>query len=736
MNISKTSLAAALLAAATAVTGILLPMETSAAESRFTDSSGDHDLANSANWSPTTWGSGDSLIVSTDNFTFPDAGLTLSGTMPQSTYIHFGTLPNKNVTIDFAGKNLNTAVVYLDTMHNWDNRNYYLKAIGGFSGVTRMRNINSQGHIRLYDGTYTIGKGLFLNGWVPQVHVCNGAELVIEEINTDGNVQNGFGMHGDTAQGVFCIDGGKAIIRGRTDASWTRAMWLGGTSNRNAFKVLNGGEWRDDTTMPATTFNNVNVTIKDSGYYETNSCNNVRNTGFFGNATKYEITNSTFRVAQLYTSQYTSSGEFNYELDTYKLTGSTVDFCDSEVTLAFAPGSAIQSSGVVLAHQAQNNTMKFRGDKSRFSAQLFRLGGSNTLSVAGGSFAVSNKLSIVAANGLNGSTLLIRDADAYFGEIAATATATNALIEISGTANVKGNGDFATGGPGSAMRVTDDAVLAIDAHKFSLQADGSELFLGGLASTGAVHFTAANCTATVAGTTNRTILGAGWSRLAPVWFAPGKANNVLVISNATYDCQGPAYREMVSTAEGLQNEARAFTQCPGCRIEFRGSSPEFIVSSTKTSVEAGNAWFSMAFGEMYDSAGNRYTQAYYALDNPVRLRFVLPPSTEIYAQAPIRSDNGIIVLGGNAEFEFDMSEYDWPQGRFTFPLVYNGTGFKGSSGGVTRTYIDVDKLNETNAARMPMDKYGKKAGKFELSADGKTLNFVVKNSGPTILTFR
>ena len=741
MNLTKTSRAAAMLAAATVVTGMLLPTAIFAAESVFTDSRGDHDLANAANWSPSTWTSDDSLTVSSANFTFQDEGLVLSRDMETpSARIFFKTLPNKNVTVDFGGHSLNTKYLRIQEMHNDANRNYYLKATGGFSGLERIYVNDSawtanHGHVRFYDGTYSVKRGVILRDWYAFLYVCSGAELVFEDVNSDGGVK----IDSSASKPEFVIDGGKVVILNHSgsDPRWQRTFWQSHYQNKGVFKILNGGEFRDDSTMPGDTFVNINVTIKDSGYYETNSAYAVRNTGFFGVA-KYEVTNSVFRVAQLYLGQYNSGDStYGYEVSDYNLANSTVDFCDSEETFAFRPGSSRTTAGMVVPSTARNNTIKFRGDRNRFTSKTFILGGSNTVAVTGGRFDVSNSFAFVTAKGGEGSTLILKDVDAYLGAVTASAAATNTTVEISGTANVKGNGDFATGGPGSAMRVTDDAVLAIGAHKFSLQGDGSELLLGGLVSTGAVWFTASGCTATLAATTNRTALGSGWSRLAPVWFAANKANNVLVISNATYDCQGPAFKEMVqNTGDGLNSEARAFTQCPGCRIEFRGSCPEFIVSNTKTSGDSGNAWFSMAFGEMYDATENRYTQAYYPLDNPVRLRFVLPPSTEVYAQAPIRSSNGIVVLGGNAEFEFDMSEFDWPQGRFIYPLVYNGTGFKGSSGGVTRTYIDIDKLNETNAARMPVDKYGNRAGKFALSADGKTLNLVVSNPEATLFYVR
>ena len=710
-----------------------------AAEALFKNTASDGDLANTANWEPSGWASGDTLTVSTANFSWPASGLFLSGDMPQSASLKFGTLPNQNVEVNFAGRKLNAGALYIAQMHNDANKGYYLKATGGFSGVGKLFNKDTRGHIRFYDGVYSISNGLYMYNWDPQIHVCSGAELVFENLVGDGlnsSSATGINLDGNASRGVFAVDGGKVVVKGRNDIRWRRAFWLGNTSSRSSFTVKNGGDYRDDTTAPANSFVHVNFTIKDAGYYETNSCEITRNAGFLGTSTKYEITNSVFRVAQLYCGPYQVSGSYDYEVTNYKMTGSTVDFCNSEETFAFAPGCAKTSAGIVIPATAKNNTFRFRGDANRSTSQTFILGGSNTVAVTGGRFDVSNSFGFVAATAGSGSTLVLKDADIYLKTVTASATASNTVVDVSGSARVKGEGNFATGGPGSAMRVADDAVVDIGANSFSLLGDGSSLFLGGLASTGSVSFVANDCTATIAGTTNVTERGSGWTRVPPLFFTGNKQNNVLIISNATYSCKGPAYKEQIKNSDVLGYEARPFTGCPGCRIEFRGSSPKFVVTSAQESESSGISWFSMAFGEMIDPISNTYTQEPYRLDNPVRLRYVIPPSTAPYAEAPLQSTRTVIVLGGNAEFEFDMSEYDWPQGRAVIPLIYDVKGFTARSGSLVRSYIDVEQLNETNALRMPMNKYGQQAGKFALSADGKTLNLVISNSGATVVTFR
>jgi len=711
-----------------------------ASEALFKNTAGDGDLANTANWDPSSWASDGSLTVSTANFSWPAGGLSLSADMPESASLKFGTLPNQDVEVDFAGRNLNAGALYIAQMHNDANKGHYLKAKGGFSGVGKLFNKDTRGHIRFYDGVYSISNGLYMYNWDPQIHVCSGAELVFENLVGDGlnsSSATGINLDGNASRGVFAVDGGKVVIKGRDDIRWRRAFWLGNTTSRSSFTVKNGGEYRDDTTAPANSFVHVNFTIKDAGYYETNSCEITRNAGFLGTSTKYTVTNSIFRVAQLYCGPYQASGSYDYEVDTYKMAGSTVDFCNSEETFAFAPGCDRTSAGLVIPAAAKNNTFRFRGDANRFTSQTFVLGGSNTVAVTGGRFDVSNSFAFVAAPAGSGSTLVLKDADAYLKTVAAAATSSNTVVDVSGSARVKGAGNFATGGPGSAMRVADDAVVDIGANSFLLQGDGSSLFLGGLASTGAVSFAANDCTVTVAGTTNRTERGSsGWTRVPPVFFAADKRNNVLVISNATYSCNGPAYKEQIQNDDLLGYEARPFTGCPGCRIEFRGSSPKFVVTSAQESESAGISWFSMAFGEMIDPISNRYTQEPYPLDNPVRLRYVIPPSDAPYAEAPLQSTSTVTVLGGNAEFEFDMSEYDWPLGKFTIPLVYDLKGFTAEKDYKKRKYINVEQLNETNASRMPVNKCGVRCGTLALSADGTTLNLVISNKGGMTLIFR
>ena len=422
MNKTTTTRAAAILAAATVATSAI------GAEVRFTDSSGDHDLANATNWSSSPWGAGDTLVISTNSATIPTTGLHLSADMPASGTIKFGEFPNENVMVDFGGHSLNTTNLVFSNMHHDNYRSKHLLASGGFSGVNNLLlNEGHKGHVRFTNGTFRVKNSLGMGKWFPYVHVLAEAELVIENVIAD----MGVGMIG-AQKGEFRVSGGKFVIQKRESEWWRRSYWNGESS---PFTVEKGGEYRDDSRVPANSYRGVAFTIRDAGYYETNSAVSVRNTGFFG-TDKYEITNSVFRVAQLYCGQYQDSGSYANDVS-YFLWGSTVDFCNSEETFAFAPGTSRTTAGVIVPPSAANNTIKFRGGKNRFTSQTFVLGGSNTVAVTGGKFDVSNSFSFVTAQAGSGSRLIMKDVDAYLGSLSVAADATDALVEIAGDASVE-----------------------------------------------------------------------------------------------------------------------------------------------------------------------------------------------------------------------------------------------------------------------------------------------------------
>ncbi len=425
MNISKTSRTAAMLAAATVATSAI------GAEVRFTDSSGDHDLANAANWSSSPWGAGDTLVISTNSATIPTTGLHLSADMPASGTIKFGAFPNENVMVEFGGHSLNTTNLVFSKMHDDNNRSKHLLASGGFSGIKNLLlNEDHRGHVRFTNGTFRVKNSLRMGKWYPYVHVLAEAELVIENVIADNSV----GMS-EAAIGEFRVSGGKFVVRDREINPWRRSSWDSPSSYRSSFTVEKGGEYRDDSRCPENIYlGGTDFTIRDAGYYETNSAFIVRNT-CFSERGDFEITNSVFRVAQLYLGKYQISDAYANEVDS-NLSNRTVVFCDSEETFAFAPNSGKTAAGVILPPTAKNNTIKFRGEKNRFTSQTFVLGGSNTVAVTGGKFDVSNSFSFVTAQAGSGSRLIMKDVDAYLGSLSVAADATDALVEIADGASV------------------------------------------------------------------------------------------------------------------------------------------------------------------------------------------------------------------------------------------------------------------------------------------------------------
>lgn len=219
------------------------------------------------------------------------------------------------------------------------------------------------------------------------------------------------------------------------------------------------------------------------------------------------------------------------------------------------------------------------------------------------------------------------------------------------------------------------------------------------------------------------------AKYSPVVF-PAGSDNVMIISNGVFESAMVFMSGILNTSGSPGNDAVPFTGCPNSRIEFRGENPKFLVTSNRRWSTDSGLYYSLALGEMIDRSGatpTRTTDAY-PLDNPLRIRFCLP--ADGYAEAPIQVTSGAVVLGGNAEFEFDVTDFKWPQRTKKIPLVYNAAKFRGYA---DQLYVNVDQLNETNKSRFPSGPNGRTA-RFELSTDGTTLNLVIPgNSGLTLI---
>ena len=109
----------------------------------------------------------------------------------------------------------------------------------------------------------------------------------------------------------------------------------------------------------------------------------------------------------------------------------------------------------------------------------------------------------------------------------------------------------------------------------------------------------------------------------------------------------------------------------------------------------------------------------FSIGGSATLRFALPSGG--YAAAPLTSDDPSMgcSVGDGTIFEIDMSGYEWTESKKIIPLLHDAAGF--SAG------IDIAKLNETNAGRMPSNMWRK--CRLGLSDNGKTLVLVVPGPG-------
>lgn len=628
----------------------------------------DNDLANSANWNPSTWTADDTLVISTDHCTFTETGLRVSADLPASAMIHFGSMPNWDLPIDFGGHSLNTDTLDLGYMHDDEHLANCIAAYGGFTGVREIRNTSTKGNIRFVNGTYRVVRRLKLKAWFPYVQIDAGADLIIEDQHDDAGVL----MDYDSFGGRFVVDGGRFAILAHSggDSRWQRTFWHGDGNVRCTFAVLNGAVYEDLSDKPGQHFDNIDVTIRDSSYLATNSQYAVRNTMFFGNNDTLFVSNGVFRTAQLYLGQYTAGGDGWYGQEmSFNSVHSTVDFADSEATFAYGPGCGLLSAGIILPSGASDNVLRFRGAKNRLTAPNFIMGGTaNAVQVEDGKFEITRSVEFV---GGTGNRLSVTGGESIFG-VTFDADAQGNRVEIGA-----GCHHVATYGPGY-----------VDPQ---------------------------------------------WNpHHAPLAFAAGSSGNILVISNATYECRTwVALDSSHRTIGGSESDGVPFTNCPNSRIEFRGTTPKFVVADSRASELSGRPWYALTLGEMIDHETNTWTDKHYLLKDPLRLRYVLP--TEGYSEAPCQTTCGqVMLLGGNAEFEFDVSGFKWPKETMRVPLTYDSSAYTGWGG---RRYINVEQLNQTNAERLPVSPSGKRSH-LELAADGKTMNLVLPGYGGLMVIIR
>ena len=203
--------------------------------------------------------------------------------------------------------------------------------------------------------------------------------------------------------------------------------------------------------------------------------------------------------------------------------------------------------------------------------------------------------------------------------------------------------------------------------------------------------------------------GTHWGQYrAALRFTENTTNNTVVIDDAEFIHHG-TFGKSYSSGNGYP-----YTNSPNCAIEFRGAAPKFRVTSSK---QAANSTPNHTVNL------GRGTEP---MQDPVRLRFVLPETP--YEEAPFRSEvySHWVVLDGNAVIEVDDSNLPKSHGKLRYPLIYDDYNFHANS----TLSINVESLNAVNRA------LGTIGENMTLVRDGKTLYVEIKSSGGFVLVVR
>lgn len=686
------------------------------------------DVSKADNWTPSGWSASETLTLdgNTNNLAYK-----MTAALPAADTLSIQNMGTR--TIDFDG-NLTTVSKILLTL------NTLLTLKGGAENLTDFR-VNGSAKITdkvcLDDGIYHIGTGRFLlYGWYSRLTVNSGAELVIDKVDGLCGAQSWNVSHNAT----LCLDGGKLTVKAQKDDK----QYLQFCGYTSAFEMKNGSTFDNRSDAPGLLFNTDSsnegtIQIADSTLLMTNSINGSCGLMIHPHASTFKVSNSTIRFPQFYCGQFKQD---NYGAGTYynldnNAWDSQFTFTDSAFEAAFRPGDGLNAySGIFFGPKTHGNTMTFDGAKSSYTGAIFALGGeANTLRVKDGAFTTTARFDFAPGH----------FAHAWFsGGVSTLAWVqsrnTNSTFTVSDTACVNVTGDFDCSTDRSGVEVTGGNLsvytTASKSTAFRLAAAENCITTtgDGAVTTGKVVFAGSNGCVTVAdGGRHVGMRSVGGGDLSGVTFAPGKSGNVLTVSNAVFESAMPfAQNCTLATKDGPKADAVPFTGCPGCRIELIGAGARFLVTSSHRYGNADLPWYSCALGEMVDRSGDApiWTSAAYSLDNPVRVRFCLP--AEGWDEAPFRVTEGIAVLGGNAEFEFDASGYTWPVKTTRVPLIYNSAAY---SGWAYRKYINVAQLNETNAARLPVNPNGRRA-RLALSEDGKTLELIMPGIGGMAIIVR
>ena len=670
------------------------------------------ELSNTANWSAATWGVTATQRVNGASVAVPAGGFKLSAPLAAAGQFRLQGFTSDAAFSMGAAENLNVKELHL----TGNNRKTTL-----FSGnVTNLTSIylNSSCILALTNGVFHIATGDFrCYNWYDTIKICKGAELVVDKVNKHQES----GSNGQYS-GIR-IDGGRLTINSYKDANWSTV--LHGNNGDNFLEIVNGGVYYEAGTPEFALKGARTHFLIDNGgaYISTNASSASRNMKVGISSGTFAVTNGTLKTAQLYGGVY--QGEYSANLSLYNTmdlapSKSRFTFHNSRASFQFKPTSTYKGC-FMFAGKAKENTVLLDGDDNQFDTFYLLMGGtSNRFTVAEGSFVarsiyffpgIDNVIEFTGGHSVVTNVYRVNGApvDSF----------TNGVIKVSGTAEAKIVNGMDLYGTNTSLLVSggllDAGVSLISFYGPCVTYEAT----GGVV-TGCLQFASNGGTVRIAGGAEHTATYGANSRASSVAFGENFADNVLVISNATFTSRMPFMKGLLTTTEGPMSEGIPFTNCPNCRIELRGETPKFLVTSNKRYASDGGPWYSFVLGNSHDPA---------PLKDALRLRFVLPKNA--YAEAPVRVTSATAVLGGNAELEFDATAFKWPARTTRIPLIYNASAFKGWS---NRKYINVAGLNETNAGRLP-ERDGLKS-QLALSDDGKTLELVVPGNGGTMLIFK
>ena len=566
--------------------------------------------------------------------------------------------------------------------------------------------------------------------------------------------------------GNFIVDGGTMTVS-CTDPKWNYSPFKLTTFGLQRFEVLNGGTFTDNgnTYLELTGWASSFRVLNRSTFSAVKATSQRGFTVGGNGGGVFAVSNSTFHCGNLMSGYFVDWVNFWHDR-AQNVHSTPFTFHNSDVSLRNANAGFMDSGLVFFSDATSNNTVLVNGPDSRFDARnLFWGGFTNRFEVADGTYTIdklvflggrANRVAFTGGTGTIGAIAGHHDGKTSLGD-SQTWSGTNGLLSIRGTAQVTVSTSCDLSGSNLRMEIGDDAMLASgcgngirlstpdsrvdisggvvtnrgDTELFVLASENNVLDVTGGSVTGAVRF---------AGTNGRLQIGVGVHYVASprahtsssLCFENGSSGNSVVISNGIFESAMffgngivwlTEYPDKASNHEGVP-----FTGCPDSRIVFQGDHPRFLV--THNARFTGDAPYpSFTLGSSFD-ADKRHTLDVPPLDNPVRVKFCLPPNG--YADAPIRVTVGRAMLGGNAEFEFDISDYEWPKRRTQIPLIYNSAKFE-----IFGTmYISVDGLNRTNAARLPVAPVGTKKASFRLSEDGTTLCLDVPGKDMCVIVFR